>query len=193
MEPTRTFSAETEAELWAQVAADLDRLDSPLEYQAQLQQGPYQAGLDIDVDPGGGFEGGYTITTLHVRVPGHPALRFALYEQTWVQQLGKLLGQEDVILGYPELDDAFIINTNDVAALQALLADPELRRTLLRFPTLHLNLEPASLAADADVRLTFTYEAAILSSAQLRDIYHALMQLAQQLASQHYAAPPMAG
>lgn len=182
MDAIRTFSAASETDLWQQVAADMDRQPDLYDYQADLHEAGYRVRLEFDIDLGGGFEGGYEQTTLTAPVPGRPAFHFALHEQDWLHEIGKLLGLQDVELGDPELDAAFIITTNQPDTLRQLLAPAEVRATLLRFPDARLTLAPASHDAEAEVWLTFTEERAITDLAQLREIYRLLLLLLRQLA-----------
>ena len=191
MEITRTFSADSEAALWEQVAADISRQPDLYDYRAQLCQQHYRVELEIDIDLGGGFEGGYEITTLRAIVPGQPALHFALHEQDWIHEIGKLLGLEDVELGYAELDKTFIITTNDTNALRQLLAEPDVHATLLRHPAGRLTLAPASHEPHAPVVLSFSEERALLEPEQLREIYHLLLRILQQLAPAPLTFPPL--
>ncbi|WP_139924542.1 hypothetical protein [Hymenobacter sp. DG01] len=187
MNPPRTYSADTEVQLWQQVAADLAQDGNQYEYQAELLHGGYRTQFGLDIDLGGGFEGGYELTTLTTVVPGRPTLHFALHEQDWVHELGKLLGLTDVELHDPELDAAFIITTNDAAALRTLLTEPSVRATLLKYQPLRLTLAPAHHEPEAEILLTFTKEEGITDTAQLQEIYHMLYLLLQHL------APPPAG
>lgn len=184
METIRTFTASSEPALWAQVAADLARQPDLFDYRADLCQPPYCVRLELDIDLGGGFEGGYELTTLRAVVPGRPALRFALHEQDWVHEIGKLLGLQDVELGFAELDRTFIITTNDASALRQLLADPAVHQTLLRYPAARLTLAPDAEAADAPLLLTLRLEQAVVEPEQLRGLYQLLLRLLQQLAPQ---------
>ncbi|UOQ74039.1 hypothetical protein [Hymenobacter cellulosilyticus] len=183
MSTIRTFSAPSEESLWPQVSADLAREPDLLEYSARLEQRGLTVLVDIDVDLGGGFEGGMSTTTLTASVPGNPALRFALHEQDWVHELGKLLGLTDVELGDPALDDAFIITTNDADALRQLLT-PGIREVLLRHAdTLRFSLAPADDAADAPLLLTFAVDDAILDPSALREVYHVVFEVLEKLAA----------
>ncbi|MBT2559339.1 hypothetical protein J7E24_16235 [Hymenobacter sp. ISL-91] len=184
METVRTFTADSEPALWAQVAADMARQPDLFDYRADLCQPPYRVRLELDIDLGGGFEGGYELTTFQAVVPSRPALRFALHEQDWVHEIGKLLGLEDVELGYAELDQTFIISTNDPNTLRRLLADPAVHQTLLRHPAARFTLAPDSDAADAPVLLIFQLERAVVEPEQLRELYGLLLRMLQQLAPQ---------
>ena len=182
METTRAFTGNTETELWQQVLADMGRQDDWLKYEAVLNQGGHQIHLDVDIDLGGGFEGGSESTTLTARVPSQVPLRFALHEQDWVHEMGKLLGLTDVELGDPEVDAAFIITTNDPATLHDLLVDPELRQTLLRYRDLRLTLGPARFGPDDELVLEFSKDTALVEPAQLQEVYHLMITLLQKIA-----------
>ncbi|RAK63827.1 hypothetical protein [Hymenobacter edaphi] len=188
MPPRHTFTAATEEALWQQVAADIRQEPDLYEYAAELVQAGYLIHLAIDIDLGGGFEGGFARTTFTAPVPGATPLRFALHEQDWLHELGKLLGMTDVELGEPALDEAFIITTNDAEALRRLLLDtPDVRPTLLRYQECRLTLAPASHDPAAPLHLVFSKDDALDEPEQLREVYHMLYSLLRQL------APPASG
>jgi hypothetical protein len=179
----RTFSADTEDALWQQVAADMNQQQDLFEYTADLVQGGYLVRLAIEIDLGGGFEGGFETTSFNSLVPTPTPLHFSMHEQDWVHEIGKLLGLTDIELGDPELDAAFIITTNNADALRdLLLSDPHLRQTLLRHTNARLALAPASEEPDAAVYLMFTKDAAIIDPAELREVYHLLFSILQKVA-----------
>lgn len=183
METTRTFSADSETALWQQVAADMSRQPDLFDYTANLHQNGYQMQLSLDIDLGGGFEGGFETTTFRAVVPGPTTLNFTLHEQDWVHELGKLLGLRDVELSDPDLDTAYIMTTNHPDQLRALLfSDPAVRETLLRYQELRLDLTTDPAAPEAGTVLTFTKEQALTDPTQLQEIYHMLLVLLQQLA-----------
>lgn len=179
----RTFSAETEEALWQQVAADLAQQSDLLDYVAELDQAGYRMRMAIEIDLGGGFEGGFETTAFTALVPTQTPLRFAMHKQDWVHEIGKLLGLTDIELGDPELDAAFIITTNSADILrELLLTDPDLRQTLLRHPNGRLALAPASENPASAVYLMFTEDAAIVDPAELRAVYHLMISLLQKIA-----------
>lgn len=179
-----TFSADTETALWQQVAADMARTPDLFDYSANLHYSGYEVQLSLDIDLGGGFESGYETTTFRAVVPGQTALHFTLHEQDWVHELGKLLGLQDVELGDPELDAAYIITTNHPDQLRALLlSDPAVRQTLLHYQELRLDLTPDPAAPETGTLLTFTKEQALTNPEQLQEIHHLLLVLLQQLAT----------
>lgn len=190
MDTVRTFSADTEDALWQQVAADLAQQSELFDYTAEMVQAGYHMRLAIEIDLGGGFEGGFETTAFTALVPTNTPLRFALHEQDWVHEIGKLLGLTDIELGDPELDAAFIITTNGADALRALLLlDPDLRQTLLRHTNARLTLAPASESPDSEVYLMFTKDAAIIDPTELRAVYHLMISLLQKIAPLSTPAP----
>ncbi|GAA4371917.1 hypothetical protein [Hymenobacter koreensis] len=184
METTRVFTADTETDLWQQVTTDMTQDGAPLEYSALLHQGGYNFRLDLDIDPGGGFESGYAYTALTALVPGNLPLRFALHEQDWIHELGKLVGMEDVELGLPDLDPVFMVKTNDPELLRDLLADSVVRNTLIKYQECRLTLAPADDETDPNLHLIFTKETGIVEQESLLEIYHMLCRLLQKLSPQ---------
>ena len=68
MEAIKVIAGNTEEEIWQQVASDLAGQDV-LEYHAMLQpMGKPIILLEVEIDLGGGFEGGYELTRLSVSV-----------------------------------------------------------------------------------------------------------------------------
>jgi hypothetical protein len=179
MEPIRTYSADTEQELWQLVATDMAQQKELLQYSAQLTQAGQPMYFDIDIDLGGGFESGFSTTNFLAPVPGNPTLRFHLHEQDWVNEIGKVFGLEDVKLGYPELDEAFIIKTNEPETLAQLLSDDAVRTFLLKHQNAELELKQDN--EEAGLILTFSKDEAILDMAELREVYRVLRELVSRI------------
>ena len=176
MEKVKNFSAETEEALWQQLTNDLNAQKDILEYTARLQCQGKNILFNIDVDLGGGFEGGFETTTFSASVPGNNEFNFHLYPQDWVNEIGKLFGMEDIELGIPELDKAFIIKTNQPEKLRTLFADPAVQTALIRYPSIHLKLAQAEHDVDVNQLSAYFYEA-ITDPAKLREVYHLLSTL----------------
>jgi hypothetical protein len=180
MENIKNFNAETEEALWQQLSTDLTAQQDILEYTAQLNQNGRTVLFNIDVDLGGGFEGGFETTTFSAPVSGHSDFRLHIYPQDWVNEIGKFFGLEDVELGIPELDKAFIIKTNQPEKLKAILAEPSVQSSLLNHPTIHIKLAPAESDADAHHLSVYFYQA-ITDPAVLREVYHLLISMLDKL------------
>jgi hypothetical protein len=124
---------------WDQVAADLQAAEVPLQYKAIFNHGLTPVSLIIDMDPGGGFEGGFEFTSLSAPVPvqftslkadipGNDPFRFALHEEGFIDKVGKFFGMEDIEIGYEEFDKNIIVKSNDKDKVRAVFADPKVRQ-----------------------------------------------------------------
>ncbi|RNI31595.1 hypothetical protein [Rufibacter latericius] len=181
METIKSFSAETEEELWHQVAHDMASQKELLSYSALLEQRGTQIYFDTDIDLGGGFESGISSTTFMAPVPSHVTLRFALHEQGWIDEVGKFFGMEDIELGFPDIDDAFIIKTNQPEVLKNLFADPFIHETLLKHRNCELRLNDDEDETGPETVLTFSKDEAILDMGELREIYRLLYEMLHKL------------
>ncbi|MBF9253456.1 hypothetical protein I2I11_09150 [Pontibacter sp. 172403-2] len=179
MSAIKEFTGTTEAEIWQKVAEDIAAHKAVLKYTALLHQSGQQILFDLDIDLGGGFESGISTTTFRAAVPARVPLRFHLHEQDFLGEISKVLGMEDVKVGYPDFDAAFIIKTNQPDTLRKLFADESVRRILLRHTTGRLKLEAEDGSPDAI--LSFKKDEAIVEVTVLREIYHVLRVILERV------------
>jgi|SRR5688572_7147657 len=179
MEIIRKFSGETEAEIWQQITSDLQQQGDLLDYSAEVNQQGRIIYLDIDIDLGGGFESGYETTRFLVPLPTHPTLRFHIHPEDWISEIGKFLGMEDVELGFPRMDKAYIVKTNQPEILKALFSDEEIRATIRKYADCDLRIITSTENNVESTSLSLLYEDAITDPVALREIYHAMYLLAE--------------
>jgi hypothetical protein len=172
MEALHKFSGETEAAIWQQIADDMAKQEEILEYAAQIEFNGREVFFDIDIDLGGGFEGGFETTTFAAPLMNPVSLRFQIHPQDWINELGKLLGVEDVELGYPEFDKAFIIKTNEKDKLKNLFADESLRESLKKYDNFELQLAHDTETSTSPLILSFSIDKGITNPTDLQDIFH---------------------
>ncbi|MCI0388167.1 MAG: DUF3137 domain-containing protein [Acidobacteria bacterium] len=67
--------------------------------------------------------------------------RFKIYRKGFFSELGKLLGMQDIEVGYPEFDNEFIIQGNDADKLRALFANPTIRQLIAVQPEIRLEVK----------------------------------------------------
>ena len=138
--------------------------------------------LDIEIDLGGGFEGG---SQTQRRPPSaQPYFLFSLHEQDWLHEIGKLLGLTDVQLGDPclwTLPSSLLPTMRPPCVSCYCWIWPCARRCCatrnaasrwLRLPD----------EVGADVYLTFSTETALTDPIELRKVYHALYTLLRKIA-----------
>lgn len=177
MENIKRFTGENEAAIWQQVADDMVQEGQFFRYTAILSQQGQDTLMDIDIDLGGGFESGISITTFRTPLRQPVSLRFNMHEQDFLNEIGKVLGMEDIKLGYPDFDAAFIIQTNQPETLKSLFADERIRELLLQHPKAKLKLSAEDESPTAEAYLTFTLDKGIVDLNKLRAIYQLLRSL----------------
>ena len=174
MEQTKIISGNNENEIWQQVTADLNSGKELLEYETVLNQGTRKVLLDIDIDPGGGFESGYEYTRLTSEIQKINDFRFAIHHEGFIDKMGKLLGMEDILTGYPEFDKKLIIKTNNAEKVKTIFADNSIRevlQTLADF-TLHITHHRVDSEDEKEAFLEFEIQRGITEPSELRKIYH---------------------
>src|SRR5438270_10532687 len=113
MAPAHHFSGQTEKEIWEKLCEALKYEDGIPGYQAVIEKGNRTIFLDIDIDPGGGFENGDASTSFRSGIETEGDFRLVVYNENLIADVGKFFGMQDVIIGYPEFDKKVIIKTND--------------------------------------------------------------------------------
>ena len=106
--------------------------------KVQAHCGQWTVTLDIYTQSDGKTTTVYT----RLRAPyvNKDGFRFTIYRKSIFSGLGKLLGMQDVEVGYPEFDEVFIIKGNDETKLRALFANPKIRQLIEMQPEIHLTI-----------------------------------------------------
>jgi hypothetical protein len=86
---------------------------------------------------------GEDVTLTRMRAPYvNPAgLRFAIYRKGPLSGLGKLLRMQDIEVGDPEFDEAFVIKGNDEGRVRELFANPKIRQIIQAQPAFILQVQ----------------------------------------------------
>ena len=66
--------------------------------------------------------------------------RFTIYRKGVFTNIGKFFGMQDVEVGVPEFDEAFVIKGNDESKLRALFANAKIRQLIETQPDIHLEV-----------------------------------------------------
>jgi hypothetical protein len=107
--------------------------------KVQAHVGPWTVTLDT-----------YTVSTGHshvtftrMRAPyvNPEGFRFTIYRKVFFSDLGKLLGMQDIEVGYPEFDEAFIIKGEDEIRVGDLFANAKIRQLILAQPKIRLTVK----------------------------------------------------
>ena len=101
--------------------------------------GPWTTTLDTFTVSDGKTSSTYTRMRAPYQNPS--SFRFTIYRKGFFSGLGKLLGMQDIEVGHPEFDEAFIIKGSDESRVRDLLDDPGLRALLEAQPRLYLSVK----------------------------------------------------
>lgn len=172
------ITGRTEDEVWKQINAGFPLNPAPLDYTAVIDLGNRKIVLDIDIDQGGGFEGGYETTMLSAELHTSPAFRFAIHPEHFTDEIGKFFGMEDVEIGFPEFDGKMIVKTNDRLRVREIFSDESVRKVFetlndFTFGIRHHKADDAKKAPFLEL-LIYT---GITSPGKLREIYHAFFSV----------------
>ncbi len=107
--------------------------------KVQAHIGPWTITLDTYTVSSGHSH----ITYTRMRAPyvNPEAFRFTIYRKGLFSELGKLLGMQDIEVGDPEFDEAFVIKGNDETKVRELFATPEIRQVVQDQPQIRLEVK----------------------------------------------------
>jgi len=173
METQKIYKGKTEAEVWKQFEADFNREQDVYDYNAIIEQDGKRITLIIDIDLGGGFEGGYANTSFGAEITGPKGFRFAVHRDGFIDDIGKFLGMQDVEVGYSELDKHLIIKTNDEEKVKKLFTHKEVRDVFEKLDDFDFGIRMHSVehGDHKQAFLELNIEEGITESAELRKLY----------------------
>jgi hypothetical protein len=103
--------------------------------KVQAHVGPWTVTLDISTSD---EDGRSRVTRIRAPYVNAEGFRFTIYRKSTLSSLGKLLGMQDIEVGDPEFDEAFIIKGNNENRLWGLFSDPKIRQMIQAQPTTRL-------------------------------------------------------
>ncbi len=106
--------------------------------RVQAHVGPWTVTLDMGTSD---EDGESPATRLRVPYINPEGFRFTLYRKGFFSDLGKLLGMQDIEVGDPEFDEAFIIKGNDESKVRDLFANPKIRQMIQAQPKIRLRVK----------------------------------------------------
>lgn len=103
------------------------------------EHGPWTITLDTYTVSNG--KSSTTYTRLRAPYVSAGGFHFTIYRKSIFSPIGKLLGMQDIEIGDPLFDDAFIIKSNGEAAVRRLLASPRLRALISAQPSIYFSVK----------------------------------------------------
>lgn len=177
---TMVINAQSEQELTAQLTTYLQREGDAFQHRVSLQDGQKTILLDIDIDPGGGFESGYATTRFSAPVNAANDFAFTIHPEGFLADVAKLFGLQDEVVGYPEFDEKVIIKTNSKEKVRTVFSDANLRQTLSTLSNFNLQLSGGK-EDGGNRKLTLEIEEGITEPAALLPLYHTFKQVLAQV------------
>jgi hypothetical protein len=152
--------------------------------KVQAHVGPWT----ITLDTFSVWNGQFLVTFTRMRAPyiNPEGFRFSIYRKGLFSDLGKLLGMQDIEVGDPEFDEAFIIKGNDEGRVRDLFADQKLRQRLHDQPEIRLEVKDSEgwfgpkFPEDVD-ELHFQVVGDIKDVDRLKALFHLFAALLDQL------------
>lgn len=107
--------------------------------KVQVHHKEWTLTLDTYSEPDG--ESSRTYTRMRAPFVNKDGFRFTIYRRGFFSDLGKLLGMQDVEIGEPEFDDAYIIKGKDEEKLRKLFANARIRQLIGQQSQIHLSVQ----------------------------------------------------
>jgi hypothetical protein len=100
---------------------------------------PWTITLDTYSESSG--ESSVTYTRMRAPYINPEGFRFTIYRKGIFSALGKLLGMQDIEVGDPDFDEAFIIKGNDESKVVSLFSDTRIRQMIQDQPKIRLDVK----------------------------------------------------
>ncbi len=171
METTKIITGTTEDEIWQQINDDLLADEDVLNYNAIIKQNDKQIILDIDIDPGGGFEGGYEITSFTADINNNAGFQFKMHDENFIDEIGELFGMGHLKTGDDAFDKKVIVKTNDDEKAKVVLADQSSKDFFRDLSNYSLSITKHDENNHTQYTLELSIDNGITDPIELRKIY----------------------
>ncbi|WP_207533179.1 hypothetical protein [Desertivirga arenae] len=132
MEEPIIITTENQNEVWLKIEQAFKTTEGLAVSHFEFEKDQRRILLDVD--------GNKQSTVFSAIIYNQNEFRFAIHPQGVIDEIGKIFGMQDVVLGYKEFDDKFIIKTNQESKVQLLFADERVRDLLTSVPELCLEI-----------------------------------------------------
>lgn len=152
--------------------------------KVQAHVGIWTITLDVYTESTG--ETHVTYTRMRVPYVNPEGFRFSIYRKGFFSELGKLLGMQDIEIGDPEFDEAFIIKGNDESNVVRLFSDTRIRQMIQAQPKIRLDVKDSegwfgpSFPEDVD-ELRFQVVGVIKDVDRLKSVFDLFAAVLDQL------------
>lgn len=173
MEIEKLINGNNPEEIWNQIGEDLKA--NEFAYTAVINYRDKKVLFNLEIDPGGGFEGGYQTTMLRSELQHSGDFKFALHHQGFLEEIGKFFGMQDIETGYPEFDKKVIVKSNDEEKVKSIFSNADIRTAFkdLSDFIFHITKHHIDEREKQANFLELTIEEAIVNPQILRSLFNA--------------------
>jgi hypothetical protein len=149
--------------------------------KVQAQIGEWTVTLDTHEVPSGGTKR----ATTRIRAPfvNQDGFNFLVYRSGVFSELGKLMGMQDVEVGFPEFDSSFIIKGNNKELLRRLFSNEKIRQLLSEQPNVRFEIisDEGGSAGESTDEVRFQASGAIQDLDRLKQLFELFAVTLDQL------------
>jgi hypothetical protein len=129
-------------EVWRQLSQEMgaEFVDDGFRKGSKVRAhvGPWTVTLDMGTSD---HDGESPVTRLRAPYINPDGFQFTIYRKGILSALGKLLGMQDIEVGDPDFDGAFIIKGNDESKVVSLFSDTRIRQMIQAQPQIRLRVK----------------------------------------------------
>lgn len=181
MEDTIQIQGADAKAVWPELKKHITAEPSLLRYKARITQGKWPILVFIDIDLGGGFQSGISTTSISARLSKDPGFRFAIHRERIIDELGKLLGMQDVEIGFDAFDEKMIIKTDNEQRTHDTFADRTTRKTFNTLSNFSFHTDKVSNDEGETHYLEFSIDEGLVDPVKLRAIYMAFSDVLEKI------------
>ena len=181
MPHSNIIKADTEEQIIAAIVEQLNTKEEKRNYTAQFDMGEHCITLDIDSHTSAkGDDEGIT-TLLTAQLPEEYTFRFLLILQNLKNQIKKLFGMQDILVGHEALDRKFIIQANDENKIKPILTDEKAIDMLLKYPVISFEIRELKFGAHDQVVLTLDVDGRLTEQEALLEVHQLFKMVMDRL------------
>lgn len=162
---------ESEDEIWEKIAEQLKNETENKSYSALIEDGQFRILLDIDSNEDSDQDDDSLLTSFTSKLTDEQPIRFSITRQGFKGELRKLFGMQDLIIGFAEFDNKFIIKGNEEENVKRIFANEELRDTLLKLDNFIFEIREHKIGAHKEVVLVLDVLEVVNDPLRLRILY----------------------
>lgn len=184
----RKLFGPSQAEIWNQLAARIDAEFKPGSFtrssKVVAEVGEWTVTLDTYTESSG--ESSQTYTRIRAPYINRDNFRFTLYAASIFTPIGKMLGMQDIEIGYQKFDDQMVVKAANEARVRLLLSDRELCDEILQQKHLRIDVRDdegwfgKAFPANVD-ELRFTVWGAVRDIDRLHDLFNLFARMLHRL------------